>query len=44
MFLGSQATSDLGDELANLIRDRFPIEVEVVFGGQPTFDYIVSLE
>jgi len=44
VYLGSQATTDLGDELANLIRDLFPIEVEVVFGGQPNFDYIVSLE
>jgi len=44
VYLGNQATADVGEELATLIRGRLSVEVDVVFGGQPHFEYIVSLE
>jgi dihydroxyacetone kinase-like predicted kinase len=30
--------------IAQEIRDRYHTEVEVVYGGQPHYDYIISLE
>jgi len=30
--------------IAQEIRDRYHTEVEVIYGGQPHYDYIISLE
>jgi len=45
LYYGAEATAAAAEELARNIRGRFTsYEVEVVFGGQPHYDYIVSVE
>jgi len=45
LYYGGEATAAAAEELARNIRQRFSsYEVEVVYGGQPHYDYIVSVE
>jgi dihydroxyacetone kinase-like predicted kinase len=45
LYFGDTTESSSAEELARNIRHRFAsYEVEVVFGGQPHYDYIASLE
>lgn len=45
LYYGAETTVACADALAGDLRRRFPgHEVEVHFGGQPDYDYIVSLE
>jgi len=45
LYYGAETTAAAAEELARNIRERFSsYEVEVVFGGQPHYDYIVSVE
>ncbi len=45
LYYGGDTTQSTSEELAAGLRDRFPgHDVEVYFGGQPNYHYIVSLE
>jgi dihydroxyacetone kinase-like predicted kinase len=45
VFLGRETPEERGDALAARIRERFPsAEVEVRPGGQPFYDYLISVE
>jgi dihydroxyacetone kinase-like predicted kinase len=45
LYHGAETGEAATHALASNIRQRFPsYEVEVVFGGQPHYDYIVSVE
>jgi DAK2 domain fusion protein YloV len=44
VYYGAEIKGAEAQEIAEGIRDRYPIEVEVVYGGQPHYDYIISLE
>jgi len=45
LYYGAETTAAAAEELARNIREGFSsYEVEVVYGGQPHYDYIVSVE
>ncbi len=45
LYYGADTDQAQADALAEELRERYPAhEVEVVFGGQPHYQYIVSLE
>lgn len=45
LYFGNGLTADAAEILANAIRNRYShLEVEVVEGGQPHYDYIISAE
>ena len=45
LYWGADTLEDEAYEAANMVRSRFQgVEVEVVFGGQPHYNYIVSVE
>jgi dihydroxyacetone kinase-like predicted kinase len=44
VYYGAEIKRAEAGEIAQEIRDRYPTEVEVVYGGQPHYDYIISLE
>ncbi|MCJ7669734.1 MAG: DAK2 domain-containing protein, partial [Dehalococcoidia bacterium] len=44
VYYGAEIKSVEAQEIAQEIRDRYQAEVEVVYGGQPHYDYIISLE
>jgi DAK2 domain fusion protein YloV len=44
LYYGAEIKGAEAQETAKEIRDRYRAEVEVVYGGQPHYDYIVSLE
>jgi DAK2 domain fusion protein YloV len=45
VFLGRDTPAERGDALADRIREQFPsAEVEVRPGGQPFYDYLISVE
>jgi DAK2 domain fusion protein YloV len=45
VFLGRSAEPDRGEALAARVRERFAgSEVEVLSGGQPFYDYVISVE
>ena len=45
LYWGVETQEDEADEAANMLRSRFQgVEVEVIFGGQPHYNYIVSVE
>lgn len=45
VYYGAETTSEQADELASRVREKFPTaEVDVHFGGQPHFAYILSVE
>ncbi len=44
IYFGSGGSPDVADELAGRIRSRLAIDVEVANGGQPHYDYVISVE
>jgi len=44
VYYGAEIKDVEAEEIAQEIRDRYRTEVEVVYGGQPHYDYIISLE
>ncbi len=44
IYYGAEIKGTEAEETAQEIRDRYHTEVEVVYGGQPHYDYIISLE
>jgi len=44
VYFGADTKLAQAEELARLLRRSFPGEVEVVEGGQPHYNYIISLE
>jgi dihydroxyacetone kinase-like predicted kinase len=44
IYYGAEIKGAEAEEIAQEIRDRYHTEVEVVYGGQPHYDYIISLE
>jgi DAK2 domain fusion protein YloV len=44
IYYGEEIQGAEAEEIAQEIRDRYHTEVEVVYGGQPHYDYIISLE
>jgi DAK2 domain fusion protein YloV len=44
VYYGAEITDIEAQETAQEIRGRYHAEVEVVYGGQPHYDYIISLE
>ena len=44
LYYGAGIKGDEAQEMARQVHDRYPAEVEVVYGGQPHYDYIISLE
>jgi len=44
IYYGADITDAEAQETAQEIRDRYHTEVEVIYGGQPHYNYIISLE
>ncbi|MBX5435903.1 MAG: DAK2 domain-containing protein [Alicyclobacillaceae bacterium] len=44
VFTGAQADAQEARQLADIVRERFGLQVEVQHGGQPVYDYIFALE
>jgi hypothetical protein len=44
VYYGAESKGDEAQGIAREIRARYRTEVEVIYGGQPHYDYIVSLE
>ncbi|MBQ9625308.1 MAG: DAK2 domain-containing protein [Clostridia bacterium] len=45
LFYGEGVTEDDADKLAEIIEDKYPdVEVDVAYGGQPLYPYIISVE
>jgi len=44
VYYGAEIKAAEAQEIAREIRDRYHTEVEVVYGGQPHYNYIISLE
>jgi len=44
VYYGAQINSAEAQEIAREIRNRYGTEVEVIYGGQPHYDYVISLE
>jgi DAK2 domain fusion protein YloV len=44
VYYGAEINGAEAQEIAQEIRDRYHTEVEVIYGGQPHYDYIISLE
>jgi len=44
IYYGAEIKSAEAQEIAQEIRDRYHTEVEVIYGGQPHYNYIISLE
>jgi len=44
VYYGAEIQNAEAQETAQEIRDRYHVEVEVVYGGQPHYDHIISLE
>jgi len=44
VYYGAEIKDAEAQEIAREIRDRYQTEVEVVYGGQPHYNYIISLE
>jgi DAK2 domain fusion protein YloV len=44
VYYGAEIKDVEAQEIAQEIRDRYHTEVEVVYGGQPHYNYIISLE
>jgi DAK2 domain fusion protein YloV len=44
VYYGAEVNADEAQGIAKGIRDRHQTEVEVIYGGQPHYDYIISLE
>jgi len=44
VYYGAEIKGAEAQEIAQEIRDQYHTEVEVIYGGQPHYDYIISLE
>ncbi len=45
LYYGADITEEIAGQLADLIRDEYPdMDVEVHFGGQPIYYYVLSVE
>ncbi len=45
LYYGADITEEIAGQLADLIRDEYPdLDVEVHFGGQPIYYYVLSVE
>jgi len=44
VYYGADATETEAQEISGEIRDRYQAQAEVVYGGQPHYNYIISLE
>ena len=45
LYLGQQASMEDAEELSGRLQDETPgVEVELVYGGQPHYHYVVSVE
>lgn len=45
LYFGQEITEDSANELADLISEKYPdVELETVYGGQPIYYYILSVE
>ena len=45
LYYGAQSTAEDAEALAEEIRSVYPsLQVDIVYGGQPHYSYIVSLE
>jgi DAK2 domain fusion protein YloV len=44
IYYGAEIKGAEAQEIAQEIRDRYHAEVEVIYGGQPHYNYIISLE
>jgi DAK2 domain fusion protein YloV len=45
LYYGADITSETADELADIVMDAYPeVDVEVHYGGQPIYYYVLSVE
>lgn len=44
IYYGAETRDTEAQNMAKEIRDRYPAEVEVFYGGQPYYNYVISLE
>jgi len=44
IYYGAETKDAEAQSIAKEIRDRYPVEVEVLYGGQPYYNYVISLE
>ncbi|TET42216.1 MAG: DAK2 domain-containing protein [Dehalococcoidia bacterium] len=44
IYYGAEAEDAEAENVAKEIREKYPIEVEVLCGGQPYYNYVISLE
>jgi dihydroxyacetone kinase-like predicted kinase len=45
MYYGGDTDESAAEQLGERLREKFDdVEVEIVFGGQPHYDYIISIE
>jgi hypothetical protein len=44
VYYGAEIQGAEAEEIAREIRDRYHAQVEVVYGGQPHYNYVISLE
>jgi hypothetical protein len=44
VYYGAEINGAEAQEIAQEIRERYHTEVEVIYGGQPHYNYIISLE
>ncbi len=44
IYYGAETKDAEAENVAKEIRDKYPIEVEVLCGGQPHYNYVISLE
>ena len=44
IYYGAETRDSEAENIAKQIRDKYPAEVEVLYGGQPYYNYVISLE
>ncbi|NLE95927.1 MAG: hypothetical protein GX600_09670, partial [Dehalococcoidia bacterium] len=44
LYWGGDIDSAVAETVATAVRERYGIEVELVNGGQPHYDFIISVE
>ena len=45
VYCGADAETDEAEQVSGSIREKYPqLQIEVIQGGQPHYDYIVSVE
>jgi DAK2 domain fusion protein YloV len=44
LYYGAEVKPGEVQEIAQSVRNRYAVEVETVFGGQPHYEYVISLE